>query len=83
MEKKLVIYVSSLDDEVQERSILSLSIVNNVKNKCQNESVETMKLIIDSLNGLFADEMNPVAPKAQKKVAIPEGFVFFQYFYCQ
>lgn len=31
--------------------------------------------ITDELSALFAGDLNPVAPKAQKKVPIPEGYV--------
>ena len=30
-------------------------------------------LVADEIAALFAGELNPVAPKAQKKVPIPEG----------
>ena len=29
--------------------------------------------VSDEIIGLFAGELNPVAPKAQKKVPVPEG----------
>lgn len=29
----------------------------------------------DEVSSLFAGELNPVAPKAQRKVPVPEGYV--------
>jgi len=39
--------------------------------KLQLKDVE----VAEEVNALFAGELNPVAPKAQKKVPIPEGWV--------
>lgn len=33
--------------------------------------------VADELAELFTGDLNPVAPKAQKKVPIPEGYVSF------
>ena len=30
----------------------------------------------DELTNLFAGELNPVAPKAQRKVPVPAGYVY-------
>lgn len=37
--------------------------------KLQQKDVE----VAEEVNALFAGELNPVAPKAQKKVPVPEG----------
>lgn len=39
--------------------------------KLQQKDVEVAEEVI----ALFAGELNPVAPKAQKKVPVPEGYV--------
>ena len=39
--------------------------------KLQQKDVE----VAEEVNALFAGELNPVAPKAQKKVPVPEGWV--------
>lgn len=46
--------------------------------KLQQKDVE----VAEEVNALFAGELNPVAPKAQKKVPVPEGSVcfFFSFF---
>lgn len=31
--------------------------------------------VADEVQAIFAGELNPVAPKAQKKVPVPEGYV--------
>ena len=36
--------------------------------------------VAEEVSGLFAGELNPVAPKAQKKVPIPEGQVLLAYY---
>lgn len=37
------------------------------------KSKDSLKELADDLKQLFDGEINPVAPKAQKKVPIPEG----------
>lgn len=39
--------------------------------KLQQKDVE----VAEEVSALFAGELNPVAPKAQKKVPVPEGYV--------
>lgn len=39
--------------------------------KLQQKDVE----VAEEVSALFAGELNPVAPKAQKKVPVPEGWV--------
>ena len=41
--------------------------------KLQQKDVE----VAEEVNALFAGELNPVAPKAQKKVPVPEGWSTF------
>ncbi|XP_044260701.1 AP-3 complex subunit delta [Tribolium madens] len=62
--------------EVQERSSTSLIIVQIVKEeieKVMEEEGAKENLVSGDLLALFMGELNPVAPKAQKKVPIPEG----------
>lgn len=39
--------------------------------------IDPNNTISSELKLLFSGELNPVAPKAQKKVPIPEGLVLF------
>lgn len=39
--------------------------------KLQQKDIE----VAEEVSALFAGELNPVAPKAQKKVPVPEGWV--------
>lgn len=66
--ERLPIFVSSGDLEVQERASCILHIVNYVQ-KCHKGGEK----IGADLSLLLTGELNPVAPKAQKKVPIPDG----------
>ncbi|XP_064136217.1 AP-3 complex subunit delta-1 isoform X2 [Loxodonta africana] len=61
-------FVQSADLEVQERASCVLQLVKYVQ-KLQAKDVP----VAEEVSALFAGELNPVAPKAQKKVPIPEG----------
>ncbi|KAM6218533.1 AP-3 complex subunit delta-1 [Rhynchocyon petersi] len=61
-------FVQSADLEVQERASCILQLVKYVQ-KLQAKDVP----VAEEVSALFAGELNPVAPKAQKKVPIPEG----------
>ncbi|BET02225.1 AP-3 complex subunit [Nesidiocoris tenuis] len=67
--EKLPQFVNSGDLEVQERACSALELVKNVKS--QLEKGETQ--VVEAVTVLFAGEMNPVAPKAQRKVQVPPG----------
>jgi AP-3 complex subunit delta-1 len=61
--------VSSADLEVQERASSALQLV-----RCLQKQVNKGELgLAAEMAALFAGELNPVAPKAQKKVQVPEG----------
>lgn len=62
-------FMQSADLEVQERASCAVHVLK-VISKLQ-DSGETD--IISELMQLFHGELNPVAPKAQRKVPIPEG----------
>ncbi|KAL0277639.1 UNVERIFIED_CONTAM: hypothetical protein PYX00_004861 [Menopon gallinae] len=62
-------FVSSGDLEVQERASSALHLMKYI---CKNLEKDSAALISE-LTMLFTGELNPVAPKAQKKVQIPEG----------
>ncbi|XP_035211943.1 AP-3 complex subunit delta-1-like isoform X2 [Stegodyphus dumicola] len=65
---KMPMFVQSADLEVQERACCILHLVKQVlKLQTKGEKVSC------ELLSLFAGELNPVAPKAQKKVPIPDG----------
>lgn len=65
---RLPIFVHSGDLEVQERACCMLALVKQaVKLFDRGEDVR------QKLHFLFQGELNPVAPKAQKKVPLPEG----------
>ncbi|KAJ8278897.1 hypothetical protein COCON_G00059630 [Conger conger] len=65
---RLPLFVQSANLEVQERASCILQLVKYVQ-KLQQKEVE----VAEEVTALFAGELNPVAPKAQKKVPIPEG----------
>ncbi|KAK9500755.1 hypothetical protein O3M35_001955 [Rhynocoris fuscipes] len=67
--ERLPVFVSSGDLEVQERACSALELVKLVKQNLENGEVG----IVSAVAALFAGEMNPVAPKAQKKVQVPPG----------
>lgn len=73
--EKLPLFVGSGDLEVQERACSALELVKLVEEKLSLSNED--ESIIQAISILFAGEMNPVAPKAQRKVQIPEGFVLF------
>ncbi|XP_028145616.1 AP-3 complex subunit delta [Diabrotica virgifera virgifera] len=86
---KLSDSIKSAELEVQERASTSLMIIKIVREECEsrkatgnsklmdNEDVEgkteNTLLIADELESLFSGELNPVAPKAQRKVPVPDG----------
>ncbi|KAJ8374442.1 hypothetical protein SKAU_G00050220 [Synaphobranchus kaupii] len=65
---RLPLFVQSANLEVQERASCILQLVKYVQ-KLQQKEVE----VLEEVTALFAGELNPVAPKAQKKVPVPEG----------
>uniref|UniRef100_A0A8D0DEB1 AP-3 complex subunit delta n=1 Tax=Sander lucioperca TaxID=283035 RepID=A0A8D0DEB1_SANLU len=65
---RLPLFVQSANLEVQERASCILQLVKYIQ-KLQQKDVEIAEEVI----ALFAGELNPVAPKAQKKVPVPEG----------
>ncbi|KAM6168510.1 AP-3 complex subunit delta-1 [Erethizon dorsatum] len=68
MVERLPQFVQSADLEVQERASCILQLVKHVQ-KLQAKGVP----MAEEVSALFAGELNPVAPKAQKKVPVPEG----------
>ncbi|XP_063056687.1 AP-3 complex subunit delta-1 isoform X7 [Engraulis encrasicolus] len=68
MIERLPLFVQSANLEVQERASCILQLVKYIQ-KLQLKEVE----VAEEVTALFAGELNPVAPKAQKKVPIPEG----------
>lgn len=68
LSEKLPIFVQSADLEVQERACCVLHLVKLIlKMQAKSEKVSS------DLVSLHAGELNPVAPKAQKKVPVPDG----------
>ncbi|KAM6962726.1 AP-3 complex subunit delta-1 [Aplochiton taeniatus] len=65
---RLPLFVQSANLEVQERASCILQLVKYIQ-KLQLKDVE----VAEEVTALFAGELNPVAPKAQKKVPVPEG----------
>ena len=61
-------FSSSGDIEVQERATCLLQLAQILQKSIANEESLTQELLV-----LFAGDMNPVAPKAQKKVPVPDG----------
>uniref|UniRef100_A0A8D2LBK9 AP-3 complex subunit delta-1 n=1 Tax=Varanus komodoensis TaxID=61221 RepID=A0A8D2LBK9_VARKO len=68
MIERLPQFVQSADLEVQERASCILQLMKYIQ-KLQIKEVAVAEEVI----ALFAGELNPVAPKAQKKVPVPEG----------
>ncbi|KAL1117189.1 hypothetical protein AAG570_004516 [Ranatra chinensis] len=67
---KLPQFVCSGDLEVQERASSALQLVKLVqKQVTSRESSSIVEIVVS----LFSGEMNPVAPKAQRKVQVPDG----------
>jgi AP-3 complex subunit delta-1 len=67
-EKVLKDLVASIDLEVQERASVMYQFVKYV-----GRHIEKSDDISEDFKVFFADDLNPVASKAQKKVPIPEG----------
>uniref|UniRef100_A0A8C5PG28 AP-3 complex subunit delta n=1 Tax=Leptobrachium leishanense TaxID=445787 RepID=A0A8C5PG28_9ANUR len=68
MIERLPQFVQSADLEVQERASCILQLIKYIQ-KLQAKDVP----VAEEVMALFAGELNPVAPKAQKKVPVPEG----------
>lgn len=69
---KLAQYVSSGDLEVQERASSALQLISYIQKELENGDSND---ICTQVVYLFSGELNPVAPKAQRKVQVPEGCV--------
>ncbi|KAJ8378563.1 hypothetical protein AAFF_G00238680 [Aldrovandia affinis] len=65
---RLPLFVQSADLEVQERASCVLQLVKYIQ-KLRLKEVQ----VGEEVTALFSGELNPVAPKAQKKVPVPEG----------
>ncbi|MEE6487357.1 hypothetical protein FKM82_014870 [Ascaphus truei] len=61
-------FVQSADLEVQERASCILQLIKYIQ-KLQAKEVP----VAEEVMALFAGELNPVAPKAQRKVPVPDG----------
>nr|XP_033810501.1 AP-3 complex subunit delta-1 isoform X2 [Geotrypetes seraphini] len=61
-------FVQSADLEVQERASCILQLIKYIQ-KLQVKEVQVAEEVL----ALFTGELNPVAPKAQKKVPVPDG----------
>lgn len=72
MSDKLGQYVSSGDLEVQERASAALQLISYIHKELENGDVDDICIQVVYL---FNGELNPVAPKAQRKVQVPEGYV--------
>eukprot|EP00118_Oscarella_pearsei_P003393 m.14139 g.14139 ORF g.14139 m.14139 type:complete len:1230 (+) comp25546_c0_seq1:46-3735(+) len=68
LKEKMPNFLNSPDLEVQERASCALQILKYMP-KIKEKGAE----FADELAELFDGELNPVAPKAQKKVPLPEG----------
>lgn len=70
MSDKLAQYVSSGDLEVQERASAALQLISYIHKELENGDTDNL---CSQVAYLFSGELNPVAPKAQRKVQVPEG----------
>lgn len=68
---KLHTFEQSADIEVQERACSFLQLLKYVQKEINSEESEDG--VVSELWVLFEGALNPVAPKAQKKVPIPDG----------
>uniref|UniRef100_F6T2R5 AP-3 complex subunit delta domain-containing protein n=1 Tax=Ciona intestinalis TaxID=7719 RepID=F6T2R5_CIOIN len=68
LQEKLPIFIQSSNLEVQERASCILTLLKYIE-KLQNKGL----FEVDEFSCLFKGELNPVAPKAQRKVPVPEG----------
>lgn len=68
IQEKLAAFLQSSNLEVQERASCTSALLKQVE-KMLMKSTSASSLLVP----LFKGELNPVAPKAQKKVPIPEG----------
>lgn len=67
--ERLTPFMQSSDLEVQERASCAVHVLK-VVSKLEDAGEAD---VISELMQLFNGELNPVAPKAQRKVPIPEG----------
>lgn len=68
---KLESLVTSSDLEVQERASTSLQLLKYIQK--QRDRPEGGDNCAEEIKAFFVGELNPVGPKAQKKVPVPEG----------
>lgn len=68
--ERLPAFVSSSELEVQERASSALQLVRYVQKQLSKGQASGLGV---ELATLFEGELNPVAPKAQRKVQLPEG----------
>ncbi|CAO3685225.1 unnamed protein product [Umbelopsis ramanniana] len=75
IQEKILMFCRSADLEVQERAMNVREIFALILERVPNEpAANGMHSVLAEMPNLFcAYELNPVAPKAQKKVPIPEG----------
>jgi AP-3 complex subunit delta-1 len=62
-------FVSSADLEVQERASSALQLLRYLQKQLNKGELG----LAAEMAALFVGELNPVAPKAQKKVQVPDG----------
>lgn len=69
LQERLTPFMQSADLEVQERASTAVHVLK-VISKLQDAGEGD---VVNELMQLFQGELNPVAPKAQRKVPLPEG----------
>ena len=75
MQERLTPFMQSADLEVQERASCAVHVLK-VITKLQEAGEAD---VVNELMQLFHGELNPVAPKAQRKVPVPEGLVNYSF----
>eukprot|EP01096_Ripella_sp_DP13-Kostka_P016455 TRINITY_DN801_c0_g1_i1.p1 TRINITY_DN801_c0_g1~~TRINITY_DN801_c0_g1_i1.p1 ORF type:complete len:1173 (-),score=657.80 TRINITY_DN801_c0_g1_i1:49-3567(-) len=63
-------FCKSSHTEAQERACFALSLIGIIEEFMQQNQLDSIK---NEVASLFEEVLNPVAPKAQKKVPLPEG----------
>jgi AP-3 complex subunit delta-1 len=71
--EKITIYEQSSDLEVQERACTFIQILKYVQRVLDKNENDLIRSISNEVKILFEGDLNPVAPKAQRKVPVPDG----------
>jgi AP-3 complex subunit delta-1 len=71
--EKMTIYEQSGDLEVQERACTFIQMLKYIQRVLDKRNGDLIRVLSNEVKVLFEGDLNPVAPKAQRKVPIPDG----------